>query len=161
MNFNRRAYSLTEILVIIVILATLITLSVRPLRTMTLEIPRSVGACQTLNITTNVLDLLQSDIEQAERIVDFRDSVLTLEHNDGLVRYSFADQQITRHPAMNDSGAEYTWQFACLKSQIHLWSQNNQPYAVELTTWNQQNAMDSQQVRFKQIRVFFRKGSRQ
>ncbi|MHC4773584.1 MAG: hypothetical protein ACYS8S_08495, partial [Planctomycetota bacterium] len=73
-------------------------------------------------------------------------------------RYSFADGQITRRPALNDSGTEYTWQLPHLKTEVKLWDQNDQAYAVELTTWSQQKVLDRDEARFKQTVVFFRKG---
>ncbi|MEN8128105.1 MAG: hypothetical protein ABFR90_09915 [Planctomycetota bacterium] len=158
MNTKHRAYALTEILVIIVMLVVLMSLSVRPLRALVSEIPRSARVCQALNGTTKALRQLRNDIEQSVRIGDFKDGALTLEHNDGPIRYSFADGQITRRPAMNDPSAEYTWQIPDLKIEAKLWSRNDQPYAVELTTWNQQKTSGREQISFKQTTVFFQKG---
>ena len=158
MNTKYRAYALTEMLVIMVMVVVLITLTVRPLRTMVSEIPRSARACRTLNSTTKALDQLRNDVEQASRITGLKNGVLTLEHPDGPVRYSFTDERITRRPAINDSCTEYTWQLPHLKTEAKLWNQNDQAYAVELTTWSQQKVLDRDDVRFKQTSVFFRKG---
>lgn len=158
MNTKYRAYALTEMLVIIVMVAVLMSLTVRPLRTLVSEIPRSARVCQTLNGTTKALDQLRNDVEQTIRITGLKNGVLTLEHPDGPVRYSFADGQITRRPALNDSGTEYTWQLPHLKTEVKLWDQNDQAYAVELTTWSQQKVLDRDEARFKQTVVFFRKG---
>jgi type II secretory pathway component PulJ len=158
MKIKRHAYALTEILVIIVILVVLISLTVRPLRMMISEIPRSARVCQTLNTTTKALDQLRDDVERAGRIAGLESGMLTLEQPDGMVRYTLADGQITRRPAMNDASTEYTWQLPHLKTEAKLWSDSEQPYAVELTTWNQQNALGRDDVRFKQTAVFFQKG---
>ena len=158
MNTKHRAYALTEMLVIIVMVGVLMSLTVRPLRTMLSDIPRSARACQVLNATAKALDQLRNDIEQANRITGLNNGVLTLEHPDGPVRYFFADEEITRRPAMNDSGTEYTWQLPNLKTETNLWSQDNQAYAVELTTWSQQKVLDRDDIRFKQTTVFFQKG---
>lgn len=158
MNTKHRAYALTEMLVIIVILIVLVSLSVRPLRTMVSEIPRSARICQTLNGTTKALDQLRNDVERASRIASLTDGVLTLEHPDGPIRYSLADGQITRRPGLQRSGAEYTWHLPDVRIETNLWNRNNQPYAVELTTWNQQTALGRVQASFKQTTVFFQKG---
>ena len=158
MNTKHRAYALTEMLVIIVILIVLISLTVKPLRMMISEIPRSARVCQTLNGTTKALGQLRNDIERANRIAGLENGVLTLEHPDGPVRYTLADGQITRRPAMNDSGTETTWQLLHLKTEAKLWSDNEQSYAVELTTWNQQKNLGRDNARFRQTSVFFRKG---
>ncbi|MHC5138407.1 MAG: hypothetical protein ACYSOF_00715 [Planctomycetota bacterium] len=158
MNTKYRAYALTEMLVIIVMVAVLMSLTVRPLRTLVSEIPRSARVCQTLNGTTKALDQLRNDVEQTIRITGLKNGVLTLEHPDGPVRYSFADGQITRRPALNDSGTEYTWPLPHVCIEMNIWHQYDQPYAVELTTWNQQKVLGRDESRFKQTVVFFRKG---
>ena len=158
MNTKHRAYALTEMLVIIVILIVLISLTVKPLRMMISEIPRSARVCQTLNGTTKALGQLRNDIEGAIRIAGLAGGVLTLEQPGGIVRYTLADGQITRRPAMNDAGTETTWHLPHLKTETKLWSDNEQSYAVELTTWNQQKNLGRDNARFRQTSVFFRKG---
>jgi competence protein ComGC len=158
MNSKYRAYALTEMLVIIVIVAVLMALTVRPFRVMISEIPRSAGVCQTLNNTTKALYQLKNDVELAHQITRLKDGVLRLEQSNGPVVYTFTEGQITRRPGMNDSDAEYTWQLPHLKTEAKLWSQNDQPYAVELTTWNQQTVLGREDTRFKQSTVFFQKG---
>ena len=157
MNTKHRAYALTEMLVIIVMVAVLMGLSVRPFRTMISEIPRSARVCQAMNSVTKALEQLKNDIERADRITDFKDGILTLEQDDGSVSYSFADGQITRRPAMNDSDTECIWQIPYLKTEARLWNRNDQPYAIELTTWIQQKGFGNDPVRFKQSTVFFKK----
>ena len=158
MNIKHRAYALTEMLVIIVVLVVLMSLSVRPMRTLISEIPRSARVCQTLNGTTQALEQLKNDIEQATRIRGLKDGVLTLEQNDGPVRYTLADGQITRRPGLHRSDAEFTWHLPDVRIETNLWNRNNQPYAFELTTWNQQTVLGREQARFKQTVVFFKKG---
>ena len=158
MNTKYRAYALTEMLVIIVMVMVLMSLTVRPLRTMVSEIPRSARACQALNGTTKALDQLRNDVEQTICITGLKNGVLTLEHPDGPVRYSFADEQITRRPAIDNSDTEYTWQLPHLKTEVKLWSRNDRAYAVELSTWSRQKMQGRDEVRFKQTVVFFQKG---
>jgi type II secretory pathway component PulJ len=157
MNTKHRAYALTEMLVIIVMVAVLMGLSVRPFRTMISEIPRSARVCQTLNGAAKALDQLKNDIERASRITGLKDGILTLEHSGGPVSYTFAEGQITRRPAMNDSDTECIWQIPYLKTEARLWNRNDQPYAIELTTWIQQKGFGNDPVRFKQSTVFFKK----
>jgi len=161
MNTKHRAYALAEMLVIIVMVVVLMSLSVQPMRTLISEIPRSARICQTLNSTTKALGQLKKDIERASRIIGFKDGILTLEQYNGHVSYMLTDGQITRRPGINDPDTEYIWLLPYLKTETKLWSQNNQPYAVELTTWNQQKVLGRDQVRFKQTVVFFQKEKQQ
>lgn len=161
MNTKHRAYALTEMLVIIVVLILLISLSVKPLRTLISEIPRSARVCQSLNSTTAVLGQIQSDIETSTEITGLKNGTLVLKHSTQSVSYTIADGRIIRCPGLNPSDAEYTWQLPNVEIKTNLWNRNNQPYAVELTTWNQQNILGRDDVRFKQTSVFFKKGQQQ
>lgn len=158
MNTKYRAYALTEVLVIIVVVVVLMTLSVRPLRTLVSEIPRSARVCQSLNVTTAALEQIKDDIEKSTQITGLDNGTLVLEHAAGSVTYTIADGRMTRCPGLNPSDAEYTWQLPHVKIKTNLWNRGHQPYAVELTTWNQQDGIGRDNVRFKQTSVFFRKG---
>jgi len=158
MNSKHRAYALTEMLVIIVIIVVLMALSVRPMRTLISEIPRSARVCQSLNVTTAALGQLQDDIEQSTGITGLENGTFVLEHTAGTVTYTIADGRMTRSPGLNPSDAEYTWKLPHVKIETNLWNQDNKVYAVELTTWNQQTVLGREQKRFKQTSVFFRKG---
>lgn len=161
MNVKRGGYSLTEMLVIIVLLVVLMTLTVRPMRTMISEIPRSARICQTLNGTQKALAQLKKDIEESIQITSFNDGVLTIEHSSQTINYTFADGKILRNPAMNDPDGQYVWQLPFQKMDAKLWRDNGTPYGFELNTWNQQNVLGTEQIRFNQTVVFFRKGKQQ
>lgn len=157
MNTKHRAYALTEILVIIVMVVVLMSLSVKPFRMLISEYPRSAGTCRTLSNTLKALAQLKDDVEKAEDIVDIKDDVLILKRDDGFIYYTFSDGQIARRPAIYSSDPEHIWDLANLKTEIRLWGEKERTYAVELTTWNQQHIMGKDQIRFKQTTVFFNK----
>ena len=161
MKTKHRAYALTEILVIIVMVMVLITLSVRPLRTLISEIPRSARTCQSLNATTAALKQIKDDIETSIQITELDKRTLVLKHAAESVTYTIADGRMTRRPGLNPSEPEYTWQLPDVKITTTVWNRNNQPYAVELTTSNQQNVLGKDQSRFTQTVVFFKKGDLQ
>ena len=156
MTTKHHGYALTEMLVIIAALVVLMALSARPLRMMMTEIPRSGKIYQTQNTTTKVMKQLKDDIEKSRRIVDLQDNLLTLEHQDGRIRYTFSDGQISRRAFGNDS--ESTWILPHVKVNTQLWKNNDTPYAVEITTWNQQTGTGRRQIRLKQSFVYFQKG---
>ena len=159
MTTKHRAYALTEMLVIIAALVLLMALSVKPFRLMITEIPRSGKIYQTQNTTTKVMKQLKEDTEKSRRIVDLQDNLLTLEHQDGRIRYTFSDGQISRQVSGNDS--ESTWTLPHVKMNTLLWENDDGPYAVEITTWNQQTGTGRQQIRLKQSFVYFQKGFNQ
>lgn len=160
MNSKRRAYALTEMLVIIASLAVLIALSVKPLRAIISEIPHSARACQSFNITQKALTQLKKDIEQSTQIVSLQNDILTLEHDKATVIYILTDGKIMRRPGVNPQDDEYTWQLPNVRVTADLWSQNNIPYALELMTWNNHSESGKKQKQFKQSLVFFQKDKR-
>ena len=159
MTTKHRAYALTEMLIIIAALVVLMALSARPLRMMMTEIPRSGRIYQTQNTTTKAMKQLKDDIEKSRRIVDLQDGLLTLQHQDGRITYTFSDGQISRLESGNDS--ESTWTLPHVKVNTQLWKNEGTPYAVEITTWNQQTDSGRQQIRLKQSFVYFQKGLNQ
>ncbi len=159
MTTKHRAYALTEMLIIIAALVVVMALSAKPLRMMMTEIPRSGRIYQTQNTTAKVMKQLKDDIEKSRRIVDLQDNLLTLEHQDGRIRYTFSDGQISRQVSGNDS--ESTWTLPHVKMNTLLWENDDGPYAVEITTWNQQTGTGRQQIRLKQSFVYFQKGFNQ
>ena len=152
---KHRAYALTEMLIIIATLVVVMALSVRPFRMMTTEIPRSGKIYQTQNTTTKVMKQLKDDIEKSRRIVDLDGELLTLEHQNSRITYTFSDGQISRQASGNNS--ESTWTLPHVKVNTQLWKNNDTPYAVEITTWNQQIVTGKQQIRLKQSFVYFQK----
>ncbi len=157
MKTNRHGYALTEVLVIIVVIVVLMGLSVKPMRTLIAEIPRSSEACQAMGLTEKVLEQLDADIAQARRIVSLNGQSLTLDKYDGAVVYTLADEQITRESSTD----RQTW---TLPPNVHieavLWERGKTPYAVQLKTCNRQVALGREQTRFSQTRIFFQKEDR-
>ena len=159
MTTKHRAYALTEMLIIIAALVVLMALSAKPFRTMIVEIPRSGKIYQTQNTTTKAMKQLKDDIEKSRRIVDLKDGLLTLEHQDSRTTYTFSDGQISRQVSGNN--LESTWILPHIKISTQLWKNNGTPCAVEITTWNQQADLGKQQIRLKQSFVYFQKGLNQ
>ena len=161
MNTKHRAYALTEMIVIIAMVVAVMALSIRPLRKMISEIPRSARACQTLNKTTQALKQIKQDVERSTQIIALTDNTLTLEHPDGTVTYTLSKGQITRRPGLHPQDDQFIWQLPNVVIETNLWKQNGTPCAVELTTYNQQIVLGREQTSFKQSAVFFQKGGRQ
>jgi len=156
MSTKYRAYALTEMLIIIATLVVVIALSIRPFRMIIAEIPRSNKTYQVWNTTTKAMKQLKADVEKSRRIVDMQAHLLTLEHQNGQIKYTFSEGQISRQISGSDS--ESIWTLPHVKVNTQLWENNDTPYAVEITTWNQQTVTGRQQIRLKQSFVYFQKG---
>ena len=103
MTTKHRAYALTEMLIIIAALVLLMALSAKPFRMMMTEIPRSGKIFQTQNTMTKVMKQFKDDIEKSRRIVNLDEGLLTLEHQDNRITYTFSDGQISRQASGNGS----------------------------------------------------------
>ncbi|RKY04925.1 MAG: hypothetical protein DRP56_09495 [Planctomycetota bacterium] len=155
MTTKHRAYALTEMLIIIAALVVVMALSAKPLRMMMTEIPRSGRIYQTQTTTTKVMKQLKDDIEKSRRIVDLQNGLLTLDHQNGRITYTISDGHISRRASGDD--LETVWTLPNVKINTQLWENNDTPYAVEITTQNQQTGTGRQQVRLKQSFVYFQK----
>ena len=159
MTTKDRGYTLIEMLIIIAVLAIVITLSVKPFRTIISDIPRSSRIFQAWNTTTEVMKQLKADVEQSSRIIDLSDGLLTLEHGDSKIVYTFLDGKISRKASTDNS--ESLWKIPHVKINTQLWISDNIPYAIEITTWNQQNITGREQKRLRQSFVYYQKESSQ
>ncbi|MCK5000005.1 MAG: hypothetical protein KAS23_10730 [Anaerohalosphaera sp.] len=159
MTIKNQGYALIEMLIISAVLVVFIGLSVRPLRMIISEIPRSGRIYQTWNTTTEAIKQLKNDVEQCSRIIGFDNGQLTLEHVDNQVTYMFSDGKISRKASPDES--ESVWSIPHVKVNTQLWKNDSGHYAVEITTWNEQTVTDRKQKRLRQSFVYFQKESSQ
>lgn len=158
MTSRRRAYTLTEVLVIITILVVMASLSARPLRILLSEIPRSARTYQIQKTTADALKQIKQDIERSTRIFHLKNGVLTLEHNAKPVAYTLMDGRIIRRPALNNDDEADEWNLSNVKIQPRLWRRDNEFHAVELTVWTRQKVLGGKDEDcFRQTMVFFQK----
>ena len=159
MAIKKRGYTLIEMLIISAVLVVFIALSVRPVRIIAAEIPQSSKTFQHWITTTKAMKQLKADVEQSGRIIDLNDGILTLEHKDSQIVYTFSDEKISREVLPDKSKS--SWGVPHVKINMQLWENDNGPYAVEITTWNQKIVSGRQQRRLRQSFVYFQKESGQ
>lgn len=161
MKIKYQAYALTEILVIMVVLTAMISLSIKPLRSIISEIPDSARVCRIQTKTDTILMQLKNDVEKSSRIVDFKANTLTLDQSGVSINYVLNDGQITRKPGLENQDTEDIWNLTDIRIEGSLWTQKGVPYALELTTWSRQESRGKEREAFRQSMVFFVKGSQE
>lgn len=167
MKIKRPAFTIIEILGVTAALVVLMALTVKPMRTMMADVPRSCRDFQTWTQTINMLDQLKTDVERSKRMLVFEmdprisHNLLYLECDDGLVSYALADGKVTRQSGVPGDSPQDAWDLSHVNMNWQFWKQNGWPYALEITTWSQRTILDRNQQKFKQTHVYFQKtGSR-
>ncbi len=161
MNHKQRAYTLLEMLAIIMAIVVLMALSVRPMRAVICDIPRSMNDFQAWEQIGNILDQLQTDVKRSARMrvfpMDSRISgnLLYLEQTDGLVSYTLTNNQVVRQSDRPGDREQDIWELPHVQIQWSLWENNDISYALEITTWSQREILGQTQEKFKQSYVFF------
>jgi hypothetical protein len=159
MKMRRRAYALIEILTMIAAIVLLMALSAQPAQTALAEIPRMDRNYQAWIQTTDMLETLREDVENASavRLAEHSDPnsyFLMLETSAGPVEYTLADGQAGR---THDGRTSTEWELPGSRLRVAAWSGNSGTYAVEVTTWVEQRSGSRVSKNFKQTHVFFRK----
>jgi hypothetical protein len=150
-----------EMLAVIAALAVLMALSVRPMRMLVADIPRSHRDVQTLTRTMNMLEHLKKDVERSAGMLvvemDPRISgnLLYLEQDGGLVSYSLTDNTVIRQSGVPNDQPENTWDLPHVHLEWAVWKNDEIPYALEITTWSERVVLNRTRQNFKQTHVYF------
>ncbi len=161
MSHKRQAYTLMEILAIIMAMVVIIALSAKPMRALVSDIPRSGRDHEVWIKTTNMLEQLKADVEQSTRIRMFQmdprisENLLYLEQPDGLISYAITNNQVIRQSGILADHREDVWELPHVHIQWSLWENNKMPYALEITTWTQRIVLGQTQKKFNQSYVYF------
>ena len=164
---KQTAFALLEMLAVIAALVVLMALTVKPMRTLLADMPRSHRDFQVWTQTLDMLEQLQSDVEQSSRMLVFEmdprisHDLLYLESADGLISYSLVDGKVTRQSTIPGHESSNVWELPHVKLNWQFWQKSNVPYALEITTWSHRSILNRPEQKFKQTHVYFQKtGSR-
>lgn len=163
MKYKRSAYTLLEMLAVIAAIVVMMALSVKPMRTLALHIPRSNRDFQTWTKTEGMLELLKKDVEDSTQInildvdADRPCKLISLQHPKELIRFSLRDGYVIR----KTDTLEDSWELPHVRINCQIWKNDTEPYAIEITTWAEHTVSGKVQKKFEQTYVYFQKtGSR-
>lgn len=140
----RKGFTLIEMLGAVFILSILMVVTAKPIRNVTVEIPR---ISRDFASNTSMLDCvrkLRKDVEDAAGMEAYPadeavgGKLLMIGSQDGVICYQFGNSTVVRYimnePASKDKSAEYVWKIPYGRIRWQIWHESGEPVAVEVTT---------------------------
>jgi len=153
----RKAYSLNEIIFIMAMLTVIMSFSSKIFYSLVKEIPLMIRSVNVQSSTDAMLESLAEDVEKAQRIrlSVVPENQLTLEGPQGVVFYTFHQEQMRRTlPDPNQAGHS-VWPLPDVRLDWQLYKNNGFPAALEVCTWQQRLLLGQKKIHFRQKRLFF------
>lgn len=131
----RRGYSLVEMLIVLVVFASVSAVFAGLFRTLLRDIPVMQKNYQTNTSIQHLLDQMRSDVDAAVNISLLPDEnqSLLLENNDGTVRYQLAESKVLRKVSGSTENIK-TWSLPKAAIEWKVWKKNELGYAVQVHT---------------------------
>ena len=140
----RRGFTLTEIMVVVIILPFVFFLLDGLFGTLLTEIPRSVRVAQQGSILLNLVEQIHQDVEKAKALpAEFTgrtagDKLLLVELSDGVIGYQIEEGRVTRSRLANappgELEQERAWSVPDGQVEWRVWQKDGRSYAVEVKT---------------------------
>jgi len=154
---------LMEILVLLALLVVITDFTVRMVRTFGADIPRSYKDFQANVTVQDMLRQLRRDVEGGLRLeeapgeVEGADRLLSVTLPEGVVWYDFADEQVSRGPAVGDPNvpASHVWPVPHAVIAWRLAAQDDAACALEITTCIERNTRGRREKKLRNSHVFF------
>ncbi|OHB73834.1 MAG: hypothetical protein A2Z25_10215 [Planctomycetes bacterium RBG_16_55_9] len=140
----RKGFTLTEVLVVVIILPFVFVTLDGLFVTLLAEIPRSYRIAQESITLQNMLEQLQQDMDKARGLPvslaghTTDDTRILVELPGSAVCYQQLDGQVVRRTltdtAQDNTGTERAWSLPSTKVQWRVWVKDGRGYAVEVKT---------------------------
>ncbi len=127
----RRGYTLTELLVLLAIMAV-IALPISRLTNVVLwDIPHSLKLVECNTSILNAMQAINQDINSAIALTKTEDNKLVIEQSGKTVNYIFQDGKIIRSSGEEES----QWDIKVGKIDWNIWQKDGKGYAVEISKY--------------------------
>jgi prepilin-type N-terminal cleavage/methylation domain-containing protein len=136
----RKGFTLLEMLGVVFILSILMIVTAKPMRNVTVEIPRISRDFETNSSMLDCVRKLRKDVEGAAgmEVYPADESVggklLMIGSEDGMICYQFGEGTVVRYKTSGDKGAEYVWKIPNGRIRWQIWHESGAPAAVEVST---------------------------
>ena len=162
----RKAYALTEFLMMFSIILVISFMCTQPIRTTVLDIRQSH---KDLQANANLLSMLRSlhdDVEKAvnlprqSRGISRNDNVLLIQADDETISYQIEKDKVVKTTFPTDSEplpGGRTWSVPGANINWAVWESNNAGYAVEVSTSIDRESRGKMHHRLKNSHVYFAK----
>jgi type II secretory pathway component PulJ len=142
---TRRGFSLTEVLILVVVLASISIVFAPLFSTLFNHIPRSYRVAQENTQLLDMLGRMRRDIEAARRLPESfgehirDDKSLLIESAEGAIHYQWHDGKIIRYSTaaapQERSNNPMVWSVPNARIEWAVWKKNGEGYAVEVRTY--------------------------
>lgn len=140
----RKGITIVEMIGVLFILSILMIVTVKPMRSVTVEIPRITRDFETNSSIFDCVRNLRKDVESATglQVYPADESVggglLMIESQDGMICYQFGKGTVIRYrvggQASKDNSAEYVWKIPNGRICWEIWQESGESVALEITT---------------------------
>jgi len=127
----RRGYTLTEVLMVLLIMAALALPISRLTNVVMWDIPQSLKLVQCNTSILNAMQFINKDINAATALTKTDDGKLVIEQNGKTVNYIFQDGKITRTTGEDEA----QWDIKSGKVDWNIWQKEGKGYAVEISKY--------------------------
>jgi len=127
----RKGYSLTEVLVVLAIIAAIAWPISRLTNVVLLEIPQSINIIQYNTSILNAVQVIRQDINAAAVLSKTEDGKLVIEQDGKIINYVFQDGKIIR----SSGDDEMQWDINHGKIDWNVWQKDGKGYAVEFSKY--------------------------
>jgi len=161
----RKGTTLIEMLWVLFILGLLMLVTVKPMRNISIEIPRISRDFETNTSMLDCIRNLRKDVETAagmevyptDEIVGGK--LLMIGSQDGMICYQFGKGTVVRYRvgkyARKDKSTEYVWKIPNGHIGWEIWHESGKPMAVEVTTAVSRKIAGKYRDRLQNAYVFF------
>jgi len=162
----RKAYALTELLMMFAVILVLSFMCTEPVRTVIADMQRSQKDLQTNADLLNMLRSLQNDVEKAVNLSDQpgrmsgSGNVILIETDDRTISYRINDENVVKTIVYTDLGSppgEEKWHLLGANINWAVWEDDGSGYAVEISTSIDRKSGGKMHHRLKNSHVFFTK----
>lgn len=161
----RKGITLTEMLAAVFIISILIIVMAKPMRDVTVEIPRINRDFDTNTTMLDCVRNLRKDVENAAEIEVYPTDesvggkLLMIGSDYGIICYQFDIDAVIKYimndPASKNRTTEHVWKIPQGKIRCQIWHEAGEPVAVEVTTAVARKIAGKLRDRLKNSYVFF------
>jgi len=150
----RKGYTLTEILVVLVIMMVLALPLSRLSKVVIYDIPRSMKLIQCNTSLLNAVQCIRRDINSADAVATPKDKSLMIEQDGKKVCYLFEQGTIIR-TIIGDEDSKDVWQVPFGKIEWQVWEKDGKGYAVEIKKYVELKRHNNTDKKMENSYVFF------
>lgn len=160
----RRAFTLVEMLIVVITLPIAAIILDRFLVSTIRDIPRSSAVVQEDTTLLNMLNQIHNDIDKAKSLPEkyeeqfSNEQMLLIEQIDGVIAYELQNGKVTRKQILNFNEHNEDvriWSLPTAELHWQVWKENGKGYAVEVRSCVKQKLRKKWQKKLANSHVFF------